>query len=72
MNRQKDIEIIESVLLPLWNYVRNQYQEIFENNPGIFKSNVTITKRDFDLATESLNEVKDWKTQEGDCREESI
>jgi len=72
MNRQKDIEIIESVLLALWNYVRNQYQEIFENNPGIFKSNVTITKRDFDLATESLNEVKDWKTQEGDCREESI
>ena len=42
----KGIEIIESVLLSLWNYVRNQYQKIFENNPHIFKYNVTFTKRD--------------------------
>ena len=42
----KGIEIIESVLLSLWNYVRNQYQKIFENNPHIFKHNVTFTKRD--------------------------
>ena len=28
-----DIEIIPSVLLLLWNYVINQYQEIFGNNP---------------------------------------
>ena len=27
------------------NYIRNQYQKIFENNPHIFKSNVTFTKR---------------------------
>ena len=33
----------ESVLLSLWNYVRNQYQKIFENNPHIFKCNVTST-----------------------------
>ena len=65
MNRQKGIEIIESILLPLWNYVINQYQEIFENNPGIFKSNVTITKRNFDLATDSLNEVKRLKNTRG-------
>ena len=35
----------ESVLLSLWNYVRNQYQKIFKNNPHIFKRNVTFTKR---------------------------
>ena len=27
---------MESVLLSLWNYVRNQYQKIFDNNPHIF------------------------------------
>ena len=27
------------------NYIRNQYQKIFENNPHIFKSNVTLTTR---------------------------
>ena len=35
----------ESVLLSLWNYVRNQYQKISKNNPHIFKRNVTFTKR---------------------------
>ena len=34
------------VLLSLWNYVRNQYQKIFENSLHIFKCNVTFTKRD--------------------------
>ena len=36
-------EITESVLLPLWNYVRNQYQKISENNPHVFKCNVNDT-----------------------------
>ena len=27
----------ESILFSLWNYVRNQYQKIFENNPHILK-----------------------------------
>ena len=36
----------ESVLLTLWNYVRNQYQNIFENISHILKCNVTFTKRD--------------------------
>ena len=35
----KGIEIIQS-LLSLWNYIRNQYQKIFENNPHIFKCSV--------------------------------
>ena len=46
----KGIEIIESVLLSLWNYVRNQYRKILENNPHIFKCNVTFTKRDLRLS----------------------
>ena len=54
----KGIEIIQnlfsyhtkSVLLSLWNYVENQYQKIFENNPYIFKCNVTFTKRDLCLS----------------------
>ena len=37
---------MESVLISPWNYVRNQYQKMFENNPPIFKGNVTVTKRD--------------------------
>ena len=32
----KAIEIIQNLLF-VWNYVRNQYQKIFENNPHIFK-----------------------------------
>ena len=36
----------KSVILSLWYYGRNQCQEIFENNPHIFKCNVTFTKRD--------------------------
>ena len=40
----------ESALLSLWNPVRNQYQKIFENNPHIFKFNVTFTKRDLWLS----------------------
>ena len=32
-----------SVLLPLWNYVRNQYQKISEKYPHIFKYNVNDT-----------------------------
>ena len=42
----KGIEIIQSVLLTLLNYVRNQYQKILGNNKHIFKCNVTFTKRD--------------------------
>ena len=51
----------ESILLSLWNYVRNQYQKIFENNPHIFKCNVTFTKKMFALVIESLNKVKRLK-----------
>ena len=57
---RKGIEITESVLLSLWNYVRNQYQKIFENNTHIFKCNVTFT-RIFDLTIESLNKVRRLK-----------
>ena len=57
----KGIEIIESVLLSLWNYVRNQYQKIFENNPHIFKSMWHLPREIFDLAIESLK--LDWKNQ---------
>ena len=39
-------EAPEIIQISLWNYVRNQYQKIFENNPHIFKCNVTFTKRD--------------------------
>ena len=42
----KGTEVTESVLVSLPNYVRNEYQKIFENNPPVFKSNVTFTKRD--------------------------
>ena len=41
----KGIEIIQSVLLLLWNYVRDQYQKIVENDTHIFKCSVTFTKR---------------------------
>ena len=41
---------MESVLLSLWNYVRNQYQKIFKNNPHIFMCNVTLAKRDPQLS----------------------
>jgi len=44
------IEIIQSVLLSLWNSVRNQYQRIFENNPHISKCDVTFAKRDLSLS----------------------
>ena len=44
MSWSKGTEIIDVVLLSLWNYVRNQYQEISENNPHIFKCNMTSTK----------------------------
>ena len=37
----------KSVIWSLWYYGRNQCQKIFENNPHIFKYNVTFTKRDF-------------------------
>ena len=60
----KGIEIIESVLLSLWTYVRNQYQKIFENNTHIFKCNVTFTKI-FDLTIESLNKVRRLKKPRG-------
>ena len=39
-------EAPEIIQISLWNYVRNQCQKIFENNPHIFKCNVTFTKRD--------------------------
>ena len=39
-------EASEIIQISLWNYVRNQYQKIFENNPHTFKCNVTFTKRD--------------------------
>ena len=32
------------------DYVRNKYEKIFENNPNIFKCNVTFTKRDLQLS----------------------
>ena len=60
----KGIEIIESVLLSLWNYVRNQYQKIFENNAHIFKCNVTFINI-FDLTIESLNKVRRLKKSRG-------
>ena len=47
----------ESVLLSLWNCVKDKYQKILENNPHIFKCNASFTKRDFDLTIESLNKV---------------
>ena len=59
----KSTEIIESALLSLWNYVRSQYQKIFENNPHIFKCKVTLTRRDLDLVTESLNQAIRLKKQ---------
>ena len=46
ISRSKGTEILESVLLSMWNYVRNQHQKIFENNPHIFKWNVIFIKRD--------------------------
>ena len=63
----KGIEIIESVLLSLWNYDRDQYQRIFENNPQIFKRNVTFTKRELWLshAIESFNKVRRLKQRRG-------
>ena len=39
---EKDTEIIESVLLSSWNYVRDQYQKIFENNPHIFLAGIWL------------------------------
>ena len=47
ISRSNGIEILRvSVLVSLWNYVRNQYHKKFEkNNPHIFKGNVTFTKR---------------------------
>jgi len=39
-------EAPEIIQISLWNYVRNQYQKIFESNPHTFKCNVTFTKRD--------------------------
>ena len=36
------IEIIESVLLSLWNYVRNQCQKIVENYPTCFQMQFDI------------------------------
>ena len=46
----KSTEIIESALLSLWNYVRSQYQKIFENNPHILRCNVTFIKRVLQLS----------------------
>ena len=46
MSWSKGTEIIDVVLLSLWNYVRNQYQKILDNNPHIFKCSVTFTMRD--------------------------
>ena len=61
MSWSKHIEIIESVLLSLWNYVRNQYEEIFENNPPIFKCKWPLPRKIFDSAIQSLNKVKRLK-----------
>ena len=55
----------------MWNHVRNEYQNIFENNPHIFKYNVTFTERDLDSAIGSLNKVRRL-TKHSDCREEGI
>ena len=37
-------------LLTLWNYVRNQYQKRFGNNPHIFRCSVTFIMRDLWLS----------------------
>ena len=53
---------IESVLLSLWDYVRSQYQKIFENNPHIFKCSVAFTKEDLWLKPLKASiKLKDWK-----------
>ena len=41
MSWSKCIDIIQSL-----NVIRNQHQKVFENNPHIFKCNMTFTKRD--------------------------
>ena len=69
MSWSKCIEITQSVLFPLWNYVRNQYQKIFESNPHIFKCN---PREIFDIAIKRLNKVKRQKNTKGDYREEII
>ena len=61
ISQSKGTEIIQSVLLSLWNDVRNQYQKIFENNPHIFQYNVTLPRKIFDLVSESLKKVKRLK-----------
>ena len=49
----------ESDPLSLWNYVRNNYQKIFENNPHISSAMWHLSTEIFDLATESLS--KAWR-----------
>ena len=61
----KDIEIMQSVLLPLWNYVRNQSQKILENNPHISSTVWHLLREIFDIAIESLNKVKRLKKNGG-------
>ena len=46
MSWSEGIEIIQSLFFYHRNNVRNQYQNIFENNAHIFKCYVTFTKRD--------------------------
>ena len=53
----KGTEIIQSTLWSLWNYIKNQYQKIFENNPNIFKFNMIFTKLDLWLSH--------WTPQDG-------
>ena len=45
----------------LWNYVRNRYQKIFENNHIFSSAMQYLPKETFDLAIESLKKVKRLK-----------
>jgi len=39
---QKVLKSYRGCFFSLWNYVRNQHQKIFENNPHIFKISTLI------------------------------
>ena len=63
---------MQSVLLPLWNYVRNQSQKILENNPHISSTVWHLPREILGIAIERLNKVKRLKKKmEDDCREEN-
>ena len=51
----------KSILLSLWKFVRNQYQQTFENNPPIFSAVWHLPREIFDLAIESFNKIRRLK-----------